>query len=118
MTKQNLIHIKFEYDSALECKKDILASEIDLLRISQRVKKYRELRMKELDIKMNIDKKLRAFKLDIGRLQNLLPKVEIPKILKPTRQKREKIIHEEPIFKEMPEESPELSSFDSLAPLL
>ena len=113
MKKQSLIHIKFDYDSALECKKDMLASEIDLLRISQRVKKYREMRILELDIKEKIESKLKSVKLDIGRLQNLLPKIEIPPILKPAKQKIEKIAPEEPIFEEEEkEESSEVSSLD------
>ena len=92
MKSENLIHIKFEYESALESKKDILASEIDLLKISQRVEKYHKLRNKEFDIKENINKKLKSLKLDIGRLQNLLPKIKIPKILKPETEREEKVI--------------------------
>ena len=88
MKSENLIHIKFEYGSALESKKDILASEINLLKISQRLEKYHESRLKELEIKVKVEKKLKALKLDIGRLQNLLPKIKIPGILKP-KTKRE-----------------------------
>ena len=114
MKSEKLIHIKFGYESAIECKKDILATEIDLLKISQRVQRYREARIQELDIKSKMDRKMRAVKLDIGRLQNLLPEVKIPKILKPEKKKeiREEL-QEKPIIKEMHEESSEMSSVDS-----
>jgi len=111
MKSEKLIHIKFEYESAIECKKDILATEIDLLKISKRVQGYKESRMLELDIKTKINKKMRALKLDIGRLQNLLPEVQIPKLLKPTKKKESpKEMHEEPIIRE---EHSEMSSVDS-----
>ncbi len=107
MNSERLIHIKFEASSALEAKRDILASEIDLLKISKRLKKYLEYRMEELEIKTNLDKKLRALKLDIGRLQNLLPPVKIPSILKSAKRpkKVEKIEKPEEVVKEA--ESPE-----------
>ena len=96
MKSENLIHIKFEYDSALKSKKDILASEIDLLKIFQRVKNYKKLRLKEIDEKTKLNRKLRALKLNIGRLQNLLPKIKIPEILKPEGERRIEIKEKEP----------------------
>jgi len=98
MKSENLIHIKFEYDSALESKKDILASEIDLLKISQRLSRYKESREKELDIKLKAEKKVKALKSDIIKLQDLLPKIKIPKILKPEAESSEKEEVEEEII--------------------
>ena len=95
MRSENFIHIKFEYDSALESKKDILASEIDLLKISQRLKNYQKSRLLELDTKTKVEKKLRALKLDMGKLQVLLPKIKIPSILKPEG------VKEEPVHKKV-----------------
>ena len=95
MKSENFIHIKFEYDSALETKKDILASEIDLLRISQRLGEYKRLRMLELGIKEKMERKLIALKLDIGRLQNLLPEVKVPRLLQPKAKKEKHVIQEE-----------------------
>ncbi len=83
MTKsENFIHIKFDYDSAIECKKDILATEIDLLRMNKRLQKYIDSRMQELEIKGELLKKLRSLRMDIGKLQNLMPSIKIPKILR------------------------------------
>jgi hypothetical protein len=100
MKSENLIHVKFEYGSALEAKRDILASEIDLLKISQRLKKYLEYRDQELTIKEDMERKLRALKLDFGRLQNLLPPVQIPEILKHSQHKAKKVLEEK---EEMPQ---------------
>lgn len=94
MKNENLIHIKFEYDTALETKKDILASEIDLLKIVQRLGEYKRMRMFELGVKEKIEKKLIALKLDLGRLQNLFPKITIPKILQPKTKREKPIIGE------------------------
>ena len=99
MKSENLIHIKFEYDSALDCKKDILSSEIDLLRMSQKLENYHDLRDQELDLKIKVEKKIKALKLDIGRLQNLLPKIKIPKILKPETERKEEPVHREVVKK-------------------
>lgn len=110
MKNENLIHIKFGYESALDRKKDILSSEIDLLKIAQRLNEYKKLRMLELDIKNMMEKKLISLKLDIGRLQNLLPIVAIPKILKPTRKKAEEVKTEREII--TPEAKKEKSSID------
>jgi len=110
MKSENLIHIKFEYESALDSKKDILASEIDLLKISQRINRYKEARLLELEIKEKIGKKLKVLKMDIGRLQNLLPKIKIPEILKPEEAHEEKKIER----KKKKEKSEELSVEDEL----
>ena len=82
MNNEKLIHIRFEHDNAVESKRDILSSEIDLLKISQRLKNYRADRLAELELKAKLERKFKALKLDIGRLQNLLPKIKVPKILK------------------------------------
>jgi hypothetical protein len=108
MKSENLIHIKFEYDSALESKKDILASEIDLLKMSQRLERYHKNRGEELDIKAKLEKKIKALKIDIGRLQNLLPKIKIPRILKPeTAKEEEGPTYEEVVVKQ---EKPSIES--------
>ena len=62
MKDENLIHIKLDYGEALQSKKDILYTEMDLLRILKIIKKYRELRIQELDLKLEIQKKLRQIK--------------------------------------------------------
>ncbi|RLG12147.1 hypothetical protein DRN73_03375 [Candidatus Pacearchaeota archaeon] len=109
MKNENLIHIKFEYGAAISSKRDILSTEMDLLKINQSIKRYREYRIQELEIKLLLEKKLRALKLDFGRLQNLLPEVKIPEILEKAHKKirQELKISSEPIKKEkVTEEKP------------
>ncbi|GAI84149.1 unnamed protein product, partial [marine sediment metagenome] len=54
MSSENLIHVKLEYDEALQSKKDILSSEISLLRIAKAIKKHRLLRSDELKTKAKL----------------------------------------------------------------
>ena len=87
MKGEKLIHIKFEYSAGVQCKRDLLSTELDMLKINKRIRRYQELRMNELDIKMQIDRKMKAFKLNIGRLQNLMPDLKIPQILEKAHKK-------------------------------
>jgi len=80
--KENIIHIKLEYQEALEAKKDILSSEMNLLRIAKKIKKYREFREEELELKLELFKKIKETKANIGKLQKTLPTLKIPEILK------------------------------------
>jgi len=82
MTNQNLIHIKIGYEDALKAKKNILSSEMNLIRISKKVKAYRSLRIEELKFKLKLIKKIKEAKTNIGKLKRTLPKLEIPEILK------------------------------------
>ena len=55
MNNKNLIHVKFEYDEAIQGKKDILSSEIGLLQIAKAIKNHRTLRAEEFNAKLNDD---------------------------------------------------------------
>lgn len=87
MKGEKLIHIKFEYFAGVQSKRDILSTEMDLLRMNQILKRYREYRMQEIELKLALERKLRALKLDFGRLQNLLPTPEVPEILEKAHKK-------------------------------
>jgi len=82
MKNENLIHIKFEYEEALQSKKDILLSEMNLLKISKTMKNYSSLRLEELDLKLKLFKKIKEINADLGKLQISLPRLKIPEILK------------------------------------
>ncbi len=82
MKKDNLIHIKLDYDEAIQSRKDVLNTEVDLIRIAQAIRKYRALRLKELQLKIELQKRLKESHLDINKTKHLLPKLQIPKILK------------------------------------
>lgn len=89
MKNENLIHVKLEYEEALESRKDILSSEMNLLRIANIIKKYRFLRGEELKIKQKLSQKTRGILVNIKKTQTILPKLKIPDILKKDREIRE-----------------------------
>jgi hypothetical protein len=82
MKKEQLIHIKLDADEAMQSRKDILNTEFDLVKIAQAIKRYRILRLKELELKINLYKQTKDFVNDMHHLKTMLPKLEIPKLLK------------------------------------
>jgi len=82
MKNESLIHIKFEYEEALRSKRDILYSEMNLLKISKSIKNYSSFRLEELGIKLKLHRKIKEINSSIKKLQIIFPKVEIPEILR------------------------------------
>lgn len=80
--KESLIHIKLEYDEALEGKRDILASEASLLRIFQSIEVYKSYRDNELELKMLLYKKTKEVRTNIILLHKTLPALHMPEMLK------------------------------------
>jgi len=85
----NLIHVKIEYREAIQAKKDILASQMNLLKILNSIKKYHILRSNELKIKTRTHRKLKEANTNIRKLQITLPKIKIPEILKKNKDANE-----------------------------
>jgi hypothetical protein len=81
MNSKNLIHIKFEYWEAVQSKKDLLSSEMSLLRIGRKINKYHSFRNKELKLKVKLHKKVKEIKTSLNKLHTILPKIKIPEIL-------------------------------------
>lgn len=77
----NLIHVKLEYEEALQSKKDVLASEMNLLRIAKAIQSHRILRIDELKTKARLHRKIKEMKMNITKLNQILPKLRIPAIL-------------------------------------
>lgn len=102
MKNENLIHIKLEYEEAFQSKKDILSSEMNLLRIAKMIKKYRFLRQEELEIKLKLHRKIKEIITNIKKMQTTLPKLKIPEILKKDKEIEEpdKIPIREPEYDE------------------
>jgi len=82
MKNENLIHVRLEYEEAVESKKNVLSSEMNLIRIMRIIKEYHSLRLNELKLKSSLYRKLKEIKKDIKSLQLILPKLELPQILK------------------------------------
>ena len=78
---EKLIHIKFEYEEAVQAKKDILFSQANLLRMAKAMKNYNTFRSEELKLKIKAHKKIKELLTDIGKLQQIVPKIKIPEIL-------------------------------------
>lgn len=81
MPSENLIHIKLEREEALEAKRDILASQIVLLKILKRINNYRVHRARESELRLTLNKKIKELKAGIGNLQRTLPQLKVPKVL-------------------------------------
>ena len=79
---ENLIHVKFDYDEALNSRRDILYSERSLMVMAGIIKKYLSLKTQELNVKLRLHRKLRETATCIKKLQKLIPDVEIPEILR------------------------------------
>jgi hypothetical protein len=82
MKDKNLIHIKFGYEEALQSKRDILYSEMNLIKISRIIKNYHSLRLEELKIKLNLHNKIKEINTYIKNLQTFFPHLKFPEILK------------------------------------
>ena len=91
MKNENLIHLKFEYEEALQSKKYILYSEKNLMMITQKINSYLSLREEELKLKIKLHKKIKGTIITIKKLQRIVPKIKIPKIIeKETNETKEK----------------------------
>lgn len=88
MIKENLIHIKLEYGEALQTKRDILSSQITLLRIAKTIRGYGFYRSNELELKLILYKEIKELKMNLGKLQKTLPKLKIPDIIKKEGQEK------------------------------
>ena len=86
---EDLIHVRLEYGDAVQSKKDILASEMALLRMLRTIKRYHLLRGGELNLKIDMLKKIKEIKVNIGKMQTTLPKLKIPDILQKEDESKE-----------------------------
>ena len=91
-SNENLIHIKLERGEALESKRDVLASQIALLKILKKVNAYRAYRTKELELKIELHKKMVGLKTNLKSLEKTLPKLKISKTLNKEEEQQEKNI--------------------------
>ena len=82
MKEQSLIHVKVDYSEAVESKKDLLSSERELIRLLKTMKNYNTIRGEELNAKLKLQKKMKELNINLSRLNETLPKIKIPSILK------------------------------------
>jgi hypothetical protein len=82
MKNEKLIHVKLDYNETINSKKDILASQANLLTVLRTMKKYKPLRIAELKAKIKLHKKIQETIKDIKKLEKTLPEIEMPEIIK------------------------------------
>lgn len=78
-------HIKFEYSEALEAKKQILTTELNLLQISKKIRNYNLIRKREYILKGKLKILTNQLKNKIIQIQSTFPEekqLEEPKIKK------------------------------------
>lgn len=84
-------HVKLDYLNALDSKKSMLGSEINLLQIVSKLRSYKNFRLKELDYKNKLRIELGKFLEMIDSLQNSLPNYEFKE---DKRKQKDKIFSE------------------------
>ncbi len=99
MTKESLIHVKINYNEAVQSRKEILSLQMNLLKILRAVKNFGYLRTEELNEKINFSKKIKSIKSDIKKIQVILPESEIPEKYKKKPEIKHKDIKERLIEK-------------------
>ncbi len=82
MTSEQLIHLKLERGEALRLKKDLLSTQMGLLKTARTLRGYGYFRSEELKLKTALYKEIKDVKFNIGKLQKILPKLKVPEILK------------------------------------
>lgn len=102
--QQNLIHVKIDYEEALQSKRDILASEKDILQILKTLKRYHLLRKEELTLKLKLQVKIKELELNLKKLSETLPKVKTSPLPKKEESKDGKATTATPKTKEEKEE--------------
>ena len=96
---ENLIHIKLEFKEAIQSKEDLLTSQMKIIQIQRVLRKYKKLRLEELKLKLKLARTIKDAKVEISKLQKLLPEIKIPAILKdglPEKKTRELEAYELP----------------------
>lgn len=82
MSSENVIHIRLDYVEALKAKRSILSSELSSLNIAKRIARYRAIRMEELGLKSRLYGKMKEAKLNIKKLQSILPNPKVPRLVR------------------------------------
>ena len=84
------IHIKLKYSEAFESKRDLLKSEASLLNLQKIVRRYNLFKQEERILKIKFYREMKSISANLKKLESILPKFKIPKIIKsPQREKVE-----------------------------
>lgn len=78
MENGNLVHVKFEYEEAVEFKRELLSIQRDVLRSAIAIKNYTLKRKKELKEKEKLYTKIKNLNKNIKKFKSIVPKIKIP----------------------------------------
>jgi hypothetical protein len=93
--KESFIHVKLEYNEAKQSKRDLLASEADIISIIQSMNKYLAIREIELGLKSKFYREIKKIAMEVKLLESNLPQIRAPRLI--TRHSEEKPIEVEAI---------------------
>jgi len=82
MKNNNLVHVKVEYNEAVESKKDILSLQLNLIKTIKNIREYKIARLKELKLKNKLKRTTASALTNIKKIENALPKIKLNKISK------------------------------------
>jgi len=82
MKNENLIHIRLDYEEAIQSRRDILYIEKSLMTFALAMENYYALRIEELNMKVKLHRKIKELITGIKRIQKNVPDVEFSGIPK------------------------------------
>ena len=80
MKEESVVYVKLEYDEALQSKKDIISSQVSLLKTIQAIRHYKILRLEELKIKEQMHRKIKELTTSIKKIYANIPTIKIPQL--------------------------------------
>lgn len=81
------VYIKFEYEEAIESKKEVLSSEMSILNIMKIMHRYNFLRSEEMKLKAQMYKMVKELNMSIRKTRGAFPFLRMP-----SKVKREDIV--------------------------
>ena len=91
MKNENLIHIKLDYEEALQSRKDLLYTEKALIMSAEAIGRYHSSRIDELNMKIKLHRKMKELITILKRIQKDIPDVEFSGMPKKKELERPKI---------------------------
>lgn len=80
--EEDAVHIKLDIQEGIQSRKDVLSTMVSLLKMIQVMKNYHQLRSKELEIKIEMRKRLKLLRSHLSETERKFPKLKIPELLK------------------------------------
>lgn len=85
----NLIHVRLEYEESKQAKRDILMTEVSLIKIAKAIQRYREFRIRELELKEELKERFEELRATMRAVKAYLPIPKIPHFLEEIEKKHE-----------------------------